>query len=402
MRHLGAKLLLGTLLASAGAARAQDDTTTTTDPAAATTDEETPESRAKNALDDTPMPSARVSGLAGAAVTGVDDLDAAWFNPAGIGGLNLGKKSGPFIRKLYFPWASLSATSASQKLNSEFRSEGGAGDSAIGRAIIDAHAGERQYARAAIGSGMVFGRTMVLPFNDLQCAASSQGDGSNMVDLRYRNLSGVGGGFSAQTEDGAFSLGYFGFSATRDEVSGAFNYDDIINADQRKVVIKENTTKYSATGHNAGIIWRLAKTGSPTLGVAVRNAGGTKWRVKSGDGDELEDKQDLNIGFSAGPQVGKEGSLKVALQANRLTDDTVSFVKKYHVGLELNLGGFGSHATLGLRAGASYAGAAGGLLLNLGLIGVEAAVESVDIGVGNEKVIERRATATVFVNLSEF
>ena len=48
------------------------------------------------------------------------------------------------------------------------------------------------------------------------------------------------------------------------------------------------------------------------------------------------------------------------------------------------------------------AGASGGLALNLGLVGVEAAVQSADVGVDNEKVIERRVIGSAYVNVAEF
>ena len=40
--------------------------------------------------------------------------------------------------------------------------------------------------------------------------------------------------------------------------------------------------------------------------------------------------------------------------------------------------------------------------LNLGLIVVEAAMQSVNIGLGNEKVIEKRLLGTLYINVADF
>lgn len=351
-------------------------------------------------IDEDPIPSPRGAGMADALSTTSDDLDAAFHNPAGIGGLNQ-KKGNSVVRKLYFPWVSVSTNKNSQKLYGEVRKEGGANDSAIGKAIVDAQAGDRQYVRADMVGGLVLGRTIIVPFSDLQIAAASQGNGSNLVDMRYASTSGVGYGFSAQDKDGRISLGYFGYTLNRSETMGSFLYDDIINQDQRKEILADNTTKYKATGHNAGVIWKMGKAGSPTLGVSLKNVGGTKFKAKGGAADKVQ-KQDLTVGFSVSPQVGKFGWWNTVLEAANLADDDTSLVKKYRLGTELSLGGFGSYATFAVRGGYNYAGPSAGLSLNLGLIGLEAGFYTVDVGAGNERVPEQRGVASLYVNVADF
>ena len=56
----------------------------------------------------------------------------------------------------------------------------------------------------------------------------------------------------------------------------------------------------------------------------------------------------------------------------------------------------------GLYKMASSLGASFGVALNLGLIGLEASSTGVDIGVGNEKMLERRLMGTLYVNVAEF
>lgn len=352
-------------------------------------------------IDEDPIPSPRGAGMADALSTSSDDLDAAFHNPAGIGGLNVNKKNNNWVRKLYFPWVAVGVNKNSQNLYKEVKSEGGTNDSTIGKAIVDASAGERQYARANMTLGMVFGRTMIVPFNDIQVAAASQGGGSDLVDLRYASTSGVGYGFSAQDKEGKISLGYFGYAANRSETTGTFLYDDIIDSTQRKQIIADDTTKYSATGHNVGLIWKLGKAGSPTLGIAVKNAGDTKFKAKAGGEDKVL-KENATVGFSVSPMLGKTSWWNFVLEAANLTDQDVTLLKKYRFGTEMVLGGFGSYATFGLRGGYSYAGGAGGLSLNLGLIGLEAGVYSVDVGAGNQRVPEQRGVASLYVNVADF
>jgi hypothetical protein len=378
--------------AAASTARAQDATTAPvadTDPAYL------------SVIDEDPIPSPRGAGMADALVTSSDDLDAAFNNPAGIGGLNVNKKTNNWVRKLYFPWASVSVNQNSQELYKEVKQQGGTNDSTIGKAIVDAAAGERQYARANMIAGLVVGRTMIAPFSDVQIAATSEGNGSNLVDMHYSSTSGIGYGFSAQDKDGRISLGYFGYLANRSETTGTFLYDDIISQDQRKEILSANSTKYGAAGHNVGMIWKLGKAGSPTLGVAAKNAGDTKWKA-SGEGEDVIQKQDLAMGFSVGPQLGRSSWWNTTLQVSHLSEPDVSLIKKYRVGTELMLDGYGSYATFALRGGYSYAGPSAGLSLNLGLIGLEASAYTVDVGAGNERVPERRGIVALYVNVADF
>lgn len=358
---------------------------------------------AAQGLSDTPLQSTRAESMGGAIPTLADDKDALFENPAGIGGMRWGKQKTPWVKKLYFPWAAASANAASQDLYKEVKNQGAIDDSTVGKAVIDAQAGKRQYARVNTGLGLVFGRTAVVPFYDTQIAATAKGDGTNLIDFHEISTSGVAYGFSASDKAETFTLGYSGYVVTRSVLAGDLLYDDIIDKDLRKEAMKANTTGYSATGHNVGFNWRMGKAGSPTLGIVMRNAGGTKYKVTKGDGEATTAKQDLTTAFSVSPQVGKTGEFNLSLAADRLLDSDVSFVKKGHLGAELLLwGGSGSYARVALRGGVNAAGGSGGLSFNLGLIGADAGINSVDIGVGNAKVVERRAVGQVYVNVADF
>lgn len=373
---------------------------TTPDPTTAGSDE-TPSARVKNVLDDHLVPSARGASLSGALVTSADDLDAAAYNPAGIGGLNWGKQNLPWVRKLYFPWLAGSFNQNSIETSKEFSSAGGDGDRAVGKSVLAAHAGKRQYARANGLFGLVLGRTLLIPINDMQVAATSQTQ-EGLIDGRYRGVSGFAGGFSAQTTDGSLSVGYLGYSVNRTDVEGTFNYDDMLDASTRSQAVSAATRKSQGSGHHGGLIWKLGKAWSPTLGLVLRDMGGTKFKSKTEGSPNEKVEQDASLGLSLGPHFKSPGGLMLTLQADRLFDPEVSLSKKYRMGLELTLGGFGSHSVFALRAGATQAGPSGGVALNLGLIGFNLGAHSVDIGAGNQKVIETRAIADFYVNVAEF
>src|SRR5690606_16108927 len=124
--------------------------------------------------------------MGGAIAPFADDLDALYHNPAGIGGRRWGKRKVPWVRKLYFPAAYSTSNKNATKLNQDFRDQEGARSRTVGEAIIDAHAGKRQYARVGGALGLVLGRTAVMPFYDSQIAAVSHGDGTNLIDTLYR------------------------------------------------------------------------------------------------------------------------------------------------------------------------------------------------------------------------
>lgn len=357
------------------------------------------DSETNTVLDENPLGTGRAAGMSGSVAAVADDLDALLYNPAGIGG-RFQQKKAPMLRKLYFPQLSLFANKNTKDLRSDFSAQGGAADSTIGAAIVDAHAGKRQYGRISSVLGVVFGRFMVVPFNDVQISAVSQGDGSDLVDMRYRSQSGIGYGFSVQDTTETFSLGYSGYMAQRSEIYGAFLYSDIIDQDGRKQILKDHTTKSSGRAHNVGISWKLAKTASPTLSLVAHDVGNTTFTAKGEDKEDTIYKQNLTTGFSLAGAT-KSTVFTWMLEAGRLSDDEVAFDKKLRTSFEWSAGGSGSYAVVALRGGYSFAGPSAGVSLNLGIIAFDAGLYSVDVGTGNEKLTEQRYTGTVSVNVAE-
>src|SRR5262249_47939735 len=161
------------------------------------------------------------------------------------------------------------------------------------------------------------------------------------------------------------ALGYFGYMANRTALDAPLNYDQFIDSQGRAQAVNSNSTKSTGFGQNVGLDWRLGNKGSPTLAVAVKNLGGARFHGATGT---TTDKQDVNVGFALEPTLGKWGVLNLVLQADKLSDQDTALIKKYKVGTELLVGGYGSYATLALRGGYNYAGPSGGLYLNLGQV----------------------------------
>ena len=363
------------------------------------------DSTALTYIDVAPVASARAMGMGGAISPIADDLDGVYYNPAGIGGFGWDSSAKPpTLRKLYFPYVAVAANSNASKLNSDFGKEDGARNASIGSAIVDANAGSRQYGRASFGLGAIFKRTAIVPFHDQQMAAVGQGNGTDLVDLRYRTTSGVAWGtsFSNPAAD-SLSFGIGGQYNSIEQIEGQFAYLDLVNQEERAKAVKDRTYKFSGTAMHAGMLWRFSKDSAPTLAVVARNAGNTRYSAAKPDYDDLVMKEDLTVGFAMSPKIGKATLLNWVLEANRISDTNVTLRKKLKTGLEMLIGsGPGSYATFGLRAGYNHAGGSAGISANLGIITLEAASQAEDIGLENSRVIERRTVGVVSVNVADF
>jgi hypothetical protein len=371
---------------------------------------ETPptETEIQTILDQSPFVSARASGMGGALSTLADGFEAAYYNPAGIGGLHLGKTSPGLLRGLQFPYIGVAANKNAAKLNSEFKSEGGATDRAIGQSIVDANAGKRQYGRASYAIDFTVGRTLTAAFSDVQFAAvktTGQTADEGGISMKYRSLTGTGTGFSATDSQGRIYFGMFS-SMNNMTLMSADNasYLDVINVDRRKDLIKANSTSWTGIATNAGFLWNFSKPWRPTLGVVARDIGNSTYKssgaTKEGGASQMLVEQDLTAGFSISPEMGRSGTVNVIVEGHHLTAKEMSLGNKFRAGVEVNLGGFGSNSTFGVRSGYGSAGASYGVNVNVGLIQLEVASEAIDIGVNNLTVSDRRSVAVFSVNLA--
>lgn len=355
---------------------------------------------ADTVLDPSPFATCRAAGMGGALSTLADDFDAIYYNPAGIGGIGNKKDSGQTVRGLYFPYAALSLNQNAGAIRSEFNAQQAQNDASAGAAIIDANSGKRQYARASIMPvGMILGRTAIVPIMDHQIAAVPVGDASGQVKMRYRSFSGFLLGTSVSDKSNYFSLGVSQAYGTIEETSGTFDYVDMVDSYQRKKILKNNRTSYTAKAANAGMSLRIPKAANPTLSLVARNIGNSKNTAKNEANDDLVYDEDLTLGFSLSPSFGHSGRFNFVVEGGYLTQKHMAARKKIRGGMELLLGGDSSKSTLGIRAGGNDAGWSAGIHLNLGLIGVEAESHAVDVGANNKRLIERRTSAIVYIDL---
>lgn len=360
---------------------------------------------AQTTLDPAPWVSPRASGMGGALSTSADNLDAMYYNPAGIGGQIYGGKADkePFVRQVVFPRVGLSMNDNASELNNEFTAAGAKTNATTGAAVIKDHQGERQYGRMSVSPvGLFLGRLGVVPVIDHQIAAIPQNTDDSDVELRYRSFSGALIGTSVTDPKGYLSLGASTQVGTISETYGTLPYKDLVDVTARNAFIAANEKTYQATGMNAGMVLRVPNKWSPSLAVVARDVGNTKNTAQKGTTDPLVVQEDLTAGFGVSPLLGKWGQLNLTVESGYLTDKHTAANKKLRSGVELLLGGKNSRALFGLRAGGTSAGASYGAHLNIGLIGIEASSHAVDIGIENERVIERRNSASAYVDVASF
>ncbi len=358
-------------------------------------------------LDENSFPSARAAALGGSITSLADDFDAAGQNPAGIGGFGFGKNSKiPFHRKAYFPHISLGANANTYSLHRSASAGDAANDPALAKSLIGAAEGKRQFFRNHISLGVVAGRFILLPYFDQQLAAVGDADENgnvSSISMRYRTRSGYAFGGSFTDPAGLLSIGFLSNNITQTDVEGAANYDQIIEKSQRNAFIDGNSAKYSATDNSAGLMWRISEKFSPTLGIALHHVSGTRFKAITSNEESYTLDQDMTIGFSITPKNAGVVRVSLCLEADRLLQDKVTVAKKLHSGVELRFGGMpGSYAGAALRLGYESAGPSMGLFVNGGLLNVEISSRAVDIGTGNDRLIERRLNGTAYVNVAEF
>lgn len=359
----------------------------------------------KTMLDPAPWVSPRANGMAGALSSSSENMDAFYYNPASIGGNSYtgSSEKQPFVRQVFFPRAGLTINENAVKLNNDFTASSAQQHAAAGAAVIKTHDGKRQYARASMSPlGLFLGRFGVAPVMDQQLAAVPKNTDNSDVEFRYRTFSGLLVGGSLSDPKSYLSLGASTSVGTIEETHTTAPYVDMVDVEKRKEILSANKSTYAARGVNVGGLIRLPNKANPTLAVVARDMGNTKNSPSRGD-TPLITQEDLTIGFGLAPAIGKVSRLKFSLEAGYLTDKHQAAGKKLRGGVEWTFGRQeDSRALLGLRAGGNSAGASFGAHLNLGLIGIEASSHAVDIGINNERLIERRNSAVVFVDVASF
>jgi hypothetical protein len=351
-------------------------------------------------LDDAPYVTGRAPGMANALSTLADGADAPYYNPAGIGGYNDGKTSRNFIRQFHFPYAGIAANENSTKLYNEYKKSDASTNSKAVTTILDHGADKRQYARFSLFPNVVTGRIIFGPIVDHQVAAVPVGGSSDLIHAHYAQTSGFGVGTSMSDNKGTISLGVFAAMMNRKDTEGEFDFQRVINKDERQAELGANSVNSSGRAINAGVNWRISDKHNTRLALVARNLGDTKY-VISGD-DHFLVKQDLTIGFSVSPKLGKWGIWNLILEGGRLSDENTAVNKKIRIGTELLVGVSKGPPLLGIRAGYNLAGVSYGAHLDIGLVGFQFASSAEDVGIDNDHVVERRNIAIMSINVAEY
>jgi hypothetical protein len=359
-------------------------------------------SPADTILDPSPFITGRAAGLGGALSTLADGHDAVYFNPAGIGNSDLKRKgkNATLIDSFFFPYAGVSLNDNAKRTRAQLNAQQAQNDAQTGAAILDANGGERQYARASlIPLGLTLGRTIILPVVDHQMAAVPVGEQSGQVKLRYRSYTGVILGGSISDRSQRLSLGVSQSFGTIEETFGTFQYSDMVDSYQRKKILKDNRKTYAAKGLTVGGTLRIPRAFHPAFSLVARNMGNTANTATSEADKPLVYEEDLTAGFSVSPILGRYGCINLIFEASHLTQNDMAARKKVRGGVELLLGGEDSKSLLGVRAGGNDGGWSAGVHFNLGLISVAAETHAVDVGLDNNRLIERRTSGVVFIDL---
>jgi hypothetical protein len=359
----------------------------------------------KTTLDPGFYTSARAGALANSLSGSATGLDAAFWNPALIGGSSGSKQN---IRNLHLPYIGTSYNKNTQNLKKSFDGSNGEEDPLIGESIVNSNKGERQYGRFSLGSDVEWKRILVNGFSDVQASALSPTDrspdpvtGNTMIALKYRQVTGYGMGFSWMNTKETFSIGWYGALTTTKDLEGELAYEELITYDARRTYIQQNMSTFKAMLNHYGAWYRLPGKLSPTLTLVTRNPGDTKLKNVDPSKSNSAIKEDWVLGFSLQPKIGS-GQLTWNNDFSRISEHKESLESKFSSSLELSYGGDGTTGTLVFRAGANRAGISAGLGLNLGILNFDIANQAVDIGEINDRLVERRTSGVLSVNVREF
>lgn len=360
-------------------------------------------------LDESPYVTTRAAGMGGALSTLAEGVDAPYYNPAGIGGLDLGNTKQPTVRHLNFPYIGASLNENASKIVRDPKSSASP-DESVSDGINNAITGKRQYGRGSAMMNIVVGHMMLLVSDDTQLAAfkePSPTDGQGQIAIGYREQTTTGLGFSMVNPKETFHLGLFSSYNTRKLFTGSFDYTELDSEPERHEVIASNSKSFHGVSTNLGILWIMSKRLRPALGIVLHDIGNTNYSSGADDAvDPAQEKfiavkQNATVGFSISPQLGRFAIMNFIVEEQDIGNRDVAVNKKFHTGLEFTFFGHGSEAPIGIRTGYNLAGVSYGLNFNLGLIQVEVASSAQDIGIGNLHVVERRNSAVFSVNLRD-
>jgi len=358
----------------------------------------------KTSLDPGFYTSARAGALAHALSGSATGLDAAFWNPALIGGTGGSKKT---IRNLQLPYLGVSFNKNAQDLKRRFDENHGDEDALMGESLVNSSRGEREYGRFSMGCDFEWKRFLIHGFSDVQSAAVSPSDRSpdpltrdTMIAFKYRQVSGVGAGFSWMNTKATLAIGWYGALATIKDLQGELAYQDLITYRTRRTYMDQNRSTYTALLDHYGLWYRSPSAMNPTFTLVAKNPGRTLLKNVDATKPNGSLAEDWVAGFSLHPKIGS-GMLSWNNDIARISDHRESLKSKVSSSLELSFGGSGTNGFLSLRAGANRAGLSVGVGVSMGVLDLDVTNQASDVGDRNDRMVERRTSAVLSVNVRE-
>ena len=348
-------------------------------------------------------PSARANALGEAMLGSADDLDAAYYNPAGIGGLFAkDKKKASGFTILEFPHLAASLNEHALELNSKVSAARDLNDTDTMNQVANAYLDESQYLRFSLVPALVYKRFMVNYIYDTQLTAIATGQDSDTIEVVQQQSDGLGVGFSIADQQQRFFVGVYTAFLTKKITDVAISLDDFRVPETRNEIFDDNTTTYNGSPIHFGSIWRFANRWQSRVSLVWRDVGQTRYRPGGGAAADLVVSDDVSIGIAATPTFKKWGKLDMNLSLLSLNQDEIPLAELIKLSLEYSWGEeLFSAAPLAVRAAVEKNGFSFGLGLNLGILGLDltSAVRRADSLTG--PVVQRQYFLNFGINVAD-
>lgn len=336
--------------------------------------------------------------MAGTGLGHISDSDAAFLNPALVGG---GYRNQPGLRSLSFPGLSAEATPGSLDFAGDVLREkyGAAGLGSTLRGLdadSDIHFREQMFPNVVIGRllfGVLQGATLDVHGyrKDDRTQAASTNKATEALVYGRTELAGVFG-FSVPMGKRAL-LGATARYGLRTQIRGLANLADDQVSEAADAIEKSNIVQ-RGFAVDAGLHimpWPLAGL---SLALVGRNLGRDRYEPKAGPWVGLpstSDTTDVDAGITWAPLLRKAAiSPALALEMHGILRPDLEPQDKASLGLEVAFGSSGSLAPITLRAGHTLWGPSFGFSLDLQLFRLEAASYTQAVHLDHETRTETR------------
>ncbi len=338
-------------------------------------------------------------GQGGAGVYTSRGYSSLSSNPAGIGEDGPSKSD---MSHLYLVRVGVQANQNSFALLQDMGAKGGMGDIDIGKSVIEDHGGQRQFARYQITPSFGWSNFILTPVYDNQMAAKVLSDESDLMDIHFSETSGMAFGTGFGGKSSRLRLGASTSALTIKSTKGRFLYSELASSELRPKVTKGASVNYVAAPIHLGAKLLLNQRLNSHAALAIRDFNGTRYESSKKElQPHFKVKQNVTLGFGIAPKLGRYFNTSLTLQGEKLESRTLAGKKRISLGASLSLLGVGEDALLSLQTGVKDAGFSFGTTFNFGLIAFQYANHADDIGVGNRRVVERRQSAVLLINLAE-